>query len=143
MERARGWRRIGTGTGFRRRIIKFSARPVKNLVNLCAKILSILSACFILMLMRIELMDGSISTCSFSLRAMCIGLSTISEDVLPSQRGTKSDPEDVRGRCRIEDGGIVLCFDLGDVVPLHDLGGEVFKAERGRERGADAAQVWP
>jgi hypothetical protein len=60
----------GTGTGFRLRMMKFSARPVKNLVNLCAKILSMLSACLILMLMRIELIEGSINTCSFSLRAM-------------------------------------------------------------------------
>src|SRR5579871_4665990 len=63
-------------------MMKFSARPVKNLVNLCAKIRSISSACLILMLMRMELMEGSIRTCSFSLRAMCMGFSTISVDVL-------------------------------------------------------------
>ena len=71
-----------TGTGFLLRIIKFSARPVKNLVNLCARIRSISSACLILILIRIELIDGSIRTCSFSFRAMCIGFSMISDDVL-------------------------------------------------------------
>ena len=73
-----------TGTGFLLKMIKFSARPVKNLVNLCAKIRSISSACLILILIRIELMDGSMRTCSFSLRAICSGFKTISEEVLSS-----------------------------------------------------------
>jgi hypothetical protein len=73
-----------TGIGFLLRMIKLSARPVKNLVNLWARIRSISSACLILMLMRIELMDGSIRTCSFSLRAICSGFRMISGDVLKS-----------------------------------------------------------
>ena len=40
------------------------------------------SACLILMLMRIELIDGSIRTCSFSFLAICIGFRMISDDVL-------------------------------------------------------------
>lgn len=40
------------------------------------------SACLILILMRIEFIDGSIRTCSFSLRAMCIGFRMISDEVL-------------------------------------------------------------
>jgi len=71
-----------TGTGFRLKIIKFSARPVKNRVNLCAKIRSISSACLIFILIRMELMEGSMSTCSFSLRAICIGFNIISVEVL-------------------------------------------------------------
>jgi hypothetical protein len=36
-------------------------------------------------------------------------------------------------------GGSVLCLYFGDVVPFHDLGREVFEAQRCSERGADAA----
>ena len=88
--------------------MKFSARPVKNLVNLCAKIRSISSACLILILIRIALIDGSIRTCSFSFLAICIEFKMISEDVLEVS---------VRPVFRLK----VLCFDFGDVVSFHDL----------------------
>lgn len=55
---------------------------MKNRVNLCAKIRSISSACLILILTRIELIEGSMRTCSFSLRAICIGFNMISGEVL-------------------------------------------------------------
>ena len=62
--------------------MKFSAREVKNLVNLWARIRSMSSACLILMLRRTELTDDSIRTCSFSFRAICMGFKIISGDVL-------------------------------------------------------------
>jgi len=57
-----------------------------------------------------ELMEGSIRTCSFSLREMCKGLRIISVDVL-----------DVSIRIARD----LLCFYFGDVVSFHDLAGEV------------------
>lgn len=63
-------------------MMKFSARPVKNLVNLCARMRSMSSACLILMEIRIALIDGSMRTCSFSFLAICIGFRMISDDVL-------------------------------------------------------------
>ena len=53
-----------------------------NLVNLLHRIRSISSACFILILSRIELTDGSISTRSFSFRDMVKGLRRTSLEVL-------------------------------------------------------------
>jgi hypothetical protein len=40
------------------------------------------SACLILILIRIALIEGSMRTCSFSFLAMCIGFRMISDDVL-------------------------------------------------------------
>jgi hypothetical protein len=74
--------------GFLLKIKKDSALCVKNLVNLCTNICSISSACLILILMRTELMLGSIRTRSFSLRATVSGLSTTSGDVWASISGT-------------------------------------------------------
>lgn len=76
-----------TGIGFLLRMMKFSARPVKNLVNLCARIRSMSSACLILILIRIALIDDSTRTCSFSFRAICIGFKSISEEFLSSVQG--------------------------------------------------------
>lgn len=67
-----------TDTGFLLRMMKFSARIIMNRVNLWHRIRSISSACFILMLIRIELIDGSISTRSFSFREMTSGLRSAS-----------------------------------------------------------------
>lgn len=67
---------------------KDSARCVKNRVNLCTRMCSISSACFILMLTRILLMLGSISTRSFSLRAIVSGVNSTSGEVCASISGT-------------------------------------------------------
>lgn len=61
-------------TGTLLKITNASARIIKNLVNLCARICSISSACLILMENRTELIDGSIRTCSEALRAMTRGV---------------------------------------------------------------------
>lgn len=74
--------------GFLLKIKNDSARCVKNLVNLWTRICSISSACLILMLMRTELMLGSIRTRSFSLREMVSGVSRTSGDVWASISGT-------------------------------------------------------
>lgn len=77
------------------RITKFSARIIMKRVNCCysfsqvanfctreltldARICSISSACLILMLIRTEFIEGSISTCSAELRATVIGVSSAS-----------------------------------------------------------------
>jgi hypothetical protein len=65
---------LHTGIGFLRKITKFSARIIKKRVSLWARRVSISSACLILILMRRELMDGSIRTCSFSLRLIITGV---------------------------------------------------------------------
>lgn len=65
-------------TGFLRRITKDSALCIRNLVNLCARIRSISSACLILILILIELIEGSIRTFSFSFREMVRGRRMIS-----------------------------------------------------------------
>jgi hypothetical protein len=57
-------------------------------VNLCTKIFSISSACFILMLIRTLLMLGSINTRSFSLRATTNGFKRTSGEVCASISGT-------------------------------------------------------
>lgn len=77
-----------TLTGFLLRTKKASALCVKNLVNLCTKICSISSACFILMLIRTLLMLGSIRTRSFSFRATVNGLRRTSGEVCASISGT-------------------------------------------------------
>lgn len=71
-----------TAMGFLRRMIKLSARPVMKRVNLCAKILSISSACLIAMLTRTELIDGSIMTRSLSFLEMVRGVRRTSFVVL-------------------------------------------------------------
>lgn len=53
-----------------------------NRVNLWHSILSISSACLILILSRIELIEGSMRTRSFSLREIISGLSKTSLDPL-------------------------------------------------------------
>lgn len=67
---------------------KLSALCVKNLVNLCTRICSISSACLILMLIRTELMEGSINTLSVSFRLTVKGLSRTSGDEAASTSGT-------------------------------------------------------
>jgi len=83
------------------------------------------------MLMRIELIEGSISTCSFSVRAMCIGFNTISDDVLNISKKRRA----------VWGGG--HCFYFRDVVAFYDLGGEILEAEGGGEARADTVQVGP
>jgi hypothetical protein len=65
-----------------------SALWVKNLVNLCTRMCSISSACLILMLTRMLLILGSMSTRSFSLREIVRGFSSTSGDVCASISGT-------------------------------------------------------
>ena len=71
-----------TGTGFLRRTMKLSARCIMNRVNLWHRIRSISSACLTLILMRIELTEGSMRTRSFSLREIVNGLSRTSLEPL-------------------------------------------------------------
>lgn len=77
-----------TTTGFLRRTKNASALCVKNLVNLCTKICSISSACFILMLMRTLLTLGSMKTRSFSFLDTVIGFNSTSGDDLASISAT-------------------------------------------------------
>lgn len=74
--------------GFLLKMKNDSARCVKNLVNLWTRMCSISSACLILMLIRILLMLGSMSTRSFSLRAIVRGVKRTSGDVRASTSGT-------------------------------------------------------
>lgn len=71
-----------TVIGFRLRTTKFSARCIINLVNLWQRIFSISSACLILILTRIELMDGSMRTRSAGVREMISGFSRTSLELL-------------------------------------------------------------
>jgi hypothetical protein len=75
--------------GFLRRTMKLSARCIRNRVNLWQRMRSISSACLILMLTRIELTEGSISTRSFSFRDIVNGFRRTSLDPLRAirQRG--------------------------------------------------------
>ena len=73
---------LRTCTGLRRRTTKFSARCIMKRANLWQRMRSISSACLILMLSRTELMDGSMSTRSFSLREIVSGLRSTSFDAL-------------------------------------------------------------
>lgn len=66
---------LRTGIGFRRRMMKLSARCIKKRENLLARIASISSICFTLMLTRTELTAVSIMTHSCSERWITIGLS--------------------------------------------------------------------
>lgn len=107
---SRSQRILRTGTGFLLSTMKLSARWVMNLVNLWARILSISSACLILMLTRTEFTEGSMNTRSFSLREMVRGLRRTSRDVL---WGDQLHPP--------ESSDYSLNFDLWLVVPFHDL----------------------
>jgi len=73
---------VRTDTGFRLRTMKLSARCIMNRVNLLHRMRSISSACLILMLNRIELIEGSIRTLSFSFREIIRGFRRTSLDVL-------------------------------------------------------------
>ena len=77
-----------TFTGFRRKMKKDSALCVRKRVNLCTRICSISSACFILMLTRTLLTLGSTQTFSFSFRAIVSGLSSTSGELCASISGT-------------------------------------------------------
>lgn len=140
---------VRTLTGFRRKTMKFSARCIMNRVNLWHSIRSISSACLILMLSRMELIEGSMRTRSFSLREMVRGWRSTSLDAL---RGLSTHR-------RIEIGTHVRCFDLRLVVPFDDLlrnelhclatarwytylRREVLKRERRGERGPHGGEVW-
>lgn len=83
--RVPGWL---TGTGFRRRMKKASARCVKNRVNLWTRICSISSACFIRMLTRTLLTDGSTSTRSSWFLETVSGFRSTSGEVAASISGT-------------------------------------------------------
>lgn len=74
--------------GFLRRMKNDSARCVRKRVNLWTRMFSISSACLILILMRTELMLGSMRTRSFSLRATVRGVRRTSGDVWASISGT-------------------------------------------------------
>ena len=65
-----------------------SALCVKNLVNLCTRISSISSACFILMLTRTLFTEGSINTFSFSFRDTWRGFRRTSGELAASISGT-------------------------------------------------------
>ena len=71
-----------TATGLRRRTMKFSARIIMNRINLWHISRSISSACLILMLIRTELTDGSMSTRSFSFREIVRGFRSTSFEAL-------------------------------------------------------------
>ena len=94
--------------------MKLSALCIMNRVNLWHRTRSISSACLILMLNRIELIEGSMSTRSFSLREMMRGLRSTSFDCLRS-RSTS------RGARAWNDARLSPNFDLGLVVSLYDL----------------------
>ena len=65
-----------------------SALWVRNLVNLCTRIVSISSACFILMLTRTLLTLGSMSTFSFSFLDIVRGFNRTSGELAASISGT-------------------------------------------------------
>ena len=67
-------------------------------MNLCTKMFSISSACFILMLTRMLLILGSIKTFSFSLRETVNGLRRTSGELAASISGTlwRSDAWDAK-----------------------------------------------
>ena len=67
---------------------KDSARCVKKRVNLCTRMCSISSACFILMLTRTLLTLGSMKTFSFSLREIDKGFRRSSGELPASISGT-------------------------------------------------------
>lgn len=71
-----------TGRGVRRRMTKPSARIIMKRVNLWQRIFSISSACLIEIEIRIELIEGSMSTLSDSLRDTIRGLRSTSGVVL-------------------------------------------------------------
>ena len=98
--------------------MKLSALCIMNLVNLWHRILSISSACLILMLRRIELTDDSIRTRSFSLRDIVRGFSRTSFDVLDEFSHT--------GSVRWEEGYTlsqlpVCCAVLQPVILVNEL----------------------
>lgn len=100
------WVWSSTGTGFLRRITKFSARIIMKRVNLWQSMRSISSACLILIETRSELMDPSIRTCSFSLREMMTGFKMVSGE-------------------KLELGDELPSFYFGFVVSLYVLRGKV------------------
>lgn len=67
---------------------KASALCVKNRVNLCTRMCSISSACFIFMLIRTLLTLGSMKTLSFSFRDTVSGFSNTSGELAASISGT-------------------------------------------------------
>lgn len=77
-----------TSIGFLLRMKKASALCVKKRVNLCTKICSISSACFILMLTRTLLTEGSMRTRSSWFRATVNGFKMSSGEVRASISGT-------------------------------------------------------
>lgn len=74
--------KVPTGTGFLRKMTKFSARIIINRVNLWHNIRSISSLCLILIEMRRELMEPSTKTCSFSFLEMITGDKRVSGENL-------------------------------------------------------------
>ena len=98
-----------TGTGFLRKMKKCSALCVKNLVNLCTRICSISSACFILMLTRTLLTEGSTSTRSSWFRETVRGLRTTSGEVLASISGTLCRSEACEAKLERESAAVRVC----------------------------------
>ena len=64
--------------GFRRMMMNWSARCIKNRVNLCVSTSSISSDCLMQMLTRTEFTDGSIRHFSLSLRHISSGFNSSS-----------------------------------------------------------------
>jgi hypothetical protein len=86
-----------TGIALRLRMTKFSARCIIKRVNFAHKILSISSACLIRIESRMELMDGSMSTFSFSFLLITSGFSSTSFDDAASTSGSGVD----EGQCDV------------------------------------------
>ena len=139
-----------TWIGFRRKIIKLSALCIIKRVNLWHSMRSISSACLILMLSLIELIEGSIKTRSFSLRDIVRGFSRTSLD--PLERDSMGQPE--KKLCWI---GRLPCLYFGFIVSFYNLqdingghaqqgmkylGREVFQSESSGQGRSDGSQVW-
>src|SRR5258707_3248207 len=101
---------VRTDTGFRLSTIKLSARCIMNRVNLLHRMRSISSACLILMLSLIELIEGSIRTLSFSFRDMIRGFRRTSLDVLEHVNESLKD--------KVPD---IRAFDLWLIMPFNNL----------------------
>lgn len=98
-----------TGTGFRRKMKKASALWVKNRVNLCTKMCSISSDCFIRMLTRTLFTDGSTRTRSSWLRDTVSGLSSTSGEVFASISGTLCRSEACEAKLDSESAAVSVC----------------------------------
>ena len=94
-----------------------------NRVNLWQRIRSISSACLIFILSRIELIEGSMRTRSFSFREIVSGLRRASLDAL-EQASSKTHQDNI---------GRVRDFDFWFIVTFYNLGGNMNIARRPSE----------